>query len=95
MKIIQLLGVIAAVVMPLWNIPLIMRVIRRGSSEDISVWWALGVWVCILLMAPSGLVSADIVWRIFNIVNLIFFSGVVAVVLLYRRRGNGEKGTRG
>ncbi|HSV43937.1 MAG TPA: hypothetical protein VLJ10_05215 [Candidatus Bathyarchaeia archaeon] len=87
MKIIQLLGVIAAVVMPLWNIPLIMRVIRRGSSEDISIWWALGVWVCILLMAPSGLVSADIVWRIFNIVNLIFFSGVVAVVLLYRRRG--------
>lgn len=79
------LGLIAAVILPLWNIPLIIRIIKRKSSFDISLWWALGVWVCMLLMAPSGFTSPDIVWRTYNIVNIIFFTGVVAVTLIYRK----------
>ena len=78
---------IAAIVLPFWNIPLIVRVIRRRSSRDISIFWALGVWVCFLLMAPEAFRSPDPVWRAFNIVNLILFSAVVAVVLLYRKIG--------
>lgn len=81
------IGVIAAVILPLWNIPLITRIIRRKSSADISLWWALGVWVCLVLMAPSGFTSSDMVWRVFNIVNIIFFTGVVAVTLFYRKAG--------
>ena len=82
---IETLGLIAAIVMPLWNIPLILRVIQRRSSQDISLWWAVGVWVCILLMAPAGIRSQDIVWRAFNITNMIFFTAVVVVTLRYRK----------
>ncbi len=84
-------GFVIAIVLPFWNIPLIARIVQRRSSEDISLWWALGVWVCIVLMFPSGLRSSDVVWRTYNIVNFIFFSGVVFVTLRYRRRKGGGK----
>lgn len=82
---IDTIGFIAAVILPLWNLPLIIRIIKRRSSEDISMWWAMGVWACILLMFPSGLRSQDPVWRIFNIMNVVFFSGVAAATLRYRK----------
>ena len=85
----ETLALVAAIVLPLWNLPLIVRVIRRRSSRDISVSWAVGVWVCLVLMAPSGFTSSDVVWRAFNIVNFVLFSAVVVTVLLYRRRGLG------
>ena len=84
--VIQQIGLVSAIAMPLWNIPLILRIIQRKSSEDISLWWALGVWSCIILMAPSGFTSRDIVWRAFNITNLILFSGVMIVTLVYRKK---------
>ena len=83
-EIFETIGMVAAVVLPLWNIPLIMRIIKRKSSRDISLWWALGVWVCFLFMAPSGFASADPVWRIFNITNMILFTLVMAVTVIYR-----------
>ena len=79
------IGFIAAVILPLWNIPLIVKIAKRKSSRDISLSWAMGVWVCILFMFPSGMISPDLTWKAFNIVNLVLFSGVVAVVLKYRR----------
>ena len=82
--VVEKVGLVAAVVLPLWNIPLIIKIIRRRSSGDISLAWALGVWVCILFMAPSGFRSVDIVWRTFNIINFILFTGVVIVTLKYR-----------
>ena len=85
MSIIEIIGLIASIVMPLWNIPLIVRIVKRKSSEDISLSWVMGVWICALLMAPSGFMSKDIVWRCFNIVNLILFTGVVIAVLRYRK----------
>ena len=81
----QKIALVAAIILPLWNIPLIARIIRRKSSQDISVHWALGVWICFLLMAPEGFRSSDPVWRAFNIVNLILFTAVVIVVLAYRK----------
>lgn len=81
------IALIAAVVLPFFNIPLIIKVIQRRSSRDISLSWALGVWVCILLMAPSGFKSEDMVWRVFNYVNIVFFTAVVIVVLRYRNGG--------
>lgn len=81
----QKIAFIAAIVLPLWNIPLIARVIKRKSSEDISVYWVLGVWTCFLLMAPEAFRSPDPVWRAFNIMNLILFTAVVIVVLTYRK----------
>lgn len=86
MDFIQLLGMVGAIVMPLWNIPLIMRIIKRRSSADISLWWALGVWACIILMVPAGVVSDDVVLKTFSIINLALFSCVVFIVLIYKER---------
>ena len=85
MNIVDNVGLAASVIMPLFNIPLIVRIVQRKSSADISMSWALGVWVCCLLMAPSGFTSQDIIWRTFNIVNLVLFTGVVVAVLKYRK----------
>ena len=81
----QKIALVAALVLPLWNIPLIVRILKRRSSKDISIFWVLGVWICFLLMAPEAFKSADLVWRIFNISNLAMFTLVVAVVMLYRK----------
>lgn len=78
------IALIAAVTLPFWNIPLIWRIIERGSSQDISLAWCFGVFVSILLMAPQGLTSPDKVWRLFNIANLFWFTLVVATVVYYR-----------
>ena len=91
-QVIDTVGVIAAVILPLFNIPLIMRIIKRKSSEDISLTWVLGVWVCIVLMFPSGLKSTDFVWRTYNIINVLFFTIVMMTTLKYRKKGtDGRK----
>ncbi len=82
---IKTLGLISAIILPLWNIPLIVRIIKRKSSKDISLFWALGVWVCLLGMFPSGLVSADIIWKTFNIINLVLFTAVTICAVIYHK----------
>lgn len=71
--------------MPLWNIPLMIRIWRRKTAHDISLWWLFGVWGSIMLMLPSSLTSQDIVLRGFGLSNAILFSLVVIVVLIHRR----------
>ena len=83
---IKTVGLVASVILPFWNIPLIVRIIRRKSSEDVSLYWVCGVWICFLFMFPSGLTSEDIVWKTFNIVNFILFTGVMITVLIFRER---------
>lgn len=80
----QAIGLIAAVLMPLWNIPLIMRIEKRKSSKDISVPWALGVFGCILLMLPAALDSPDAIFKVFGIMNVVLFGAVVIQILRYR-----------
>ncbi|MCF7873563.1 MAG: hypothetical protein K9L84_04125 [Candidatus Omnitrophica bacterium] len=80
------IALIAAIALPFWNIPLIARMIKRRSSADISLHWALGVWICFILMAPEAFKSSDLVWKTFNIVNLALFSLVIAVILYYRQK---------
>jgi len=85
MEIMEKISLVAAVVLPFFNIPLIARMIKRKSSEDISLVWVIGVWVCIVLMAPSGFTSEDIVWRTFNYFNVVFFTVVAITTLKYRK----------
>ena len=80
------IALIAAVVLPFWNIPLIVRMIKRRSSRDISLYWAWGVWWCLLLMFPAAVSSPDIVWKVFNVVNFILFSLVVITAMLFYKR---------
>ena len=82
---ITILGVLAAIVLPLFNISLMLRIRRRKSSNDISIVWAIGVFSCVLLMLPSAILSKDLVFKLFAVMNVILFSGVVYHVLKYRK----------
>ena len=81
---IRALGLIGATVMPLWNIPLIIRIGRRRSSKDLGVSWTLGIFACILLMLPASLISPDPILKIFSVANTVLFGGVVIQVVRYR-----------
>ncbi len=83
---IQPLGMIAGITLPLFNLPLMIRIWKRRSSKDISLVWVIGVYLCILLMIPSAMVSKDLVFRYFSIMNVILFTGVVYMVIYYRIR---------
>ena len=85
MTTLQSISALAAIILPLFNIPLIVRIQQRRSSRDVSLSWALGVWVCFIIMLPSGLVSPDKVYRVFTIANITLFTGVVVQVLRFRR----------
>ena len=80
----ETIALIAAVGMPMWNIPLIIRMVKRKSSKDISLSWAVGVWVCLVAMFPAGIKSPDMVWRAFIISNMVLFSGVVVCTFIFR-----------
>jgi uncharacterized protein with PQ loop repeat len=80
---IQTLGMVSGIVMPFFNIPLIVRIIRRRSSEDISLVWVVGAWICVMGMLPSSLQSSDPVLLVFGIVNGLFFTGVFLSVLYF------------
>lgn len=82
---IKLLGIVAALVLPLWNIPLIVKIVRRKSSKDFSLWWTFGVWLTLIAMLPSALVSEDLVFKVFNIANLAIFTAVVYQVVRHYR----------
>ena len=77
------LGMISAVAMPLFDIPLIVRIVQRKSSEDISLIWTFGIWGCAMGMLPSSLFSTDHVLVAFAVVNTVLFSGVLIAVLYY------------
>jgi len=82
--IIQKIGLITAVILPFWNIPLIIKMVKRKSSLDISMAWAVGVWVCTMLMFPAALQSRDLIWRTYNIINAVLFTVVFIMVVKYR-----------
>ncbi|MEI8011701.1 MAG: hypothetical protein WCI27_04365 [Candidatus Omnitrophota bacterium] len=88
MQPLEILALVASVVMPFWNIPLIHRIIQRKSSGDMSIAWLWGVWLCMLLMVPWAIVTTEMVLKVFSLVNFMLFSCVVVVVLKYRQ---GEK----
>ena len=80
------IALIASIILPLWNVPLIMRIIKRRSSGDISIFWAIGVWVCLLAMFPSGLRSDFLVWKVFTIANFSLFSFVAFFTVLFHNK---------
>jgi hypothetical protein len=93
---IKILGMVSAVAMPFFDIPLIARIIRRKSSQDISLVWTVGIYVCILGMLPSSLVSSDPILAAFGMVNTVLFTAVVVAVFYYHpivsdRRSRGKE----
>jgi uncharacterized protein with PQ loop repeat len=80
---IQTAGLVSSIIMPFFNIPLIVRIIQRRSSEDISLVWVVGAWICVVGMLPSSLQSPDPVLIAFGIVNGLFFTGVFLSVIYF------------
>ncbi len=81
----EAIGFWAAVALPLFDIALIARVIKRKSSADISQIWAWGLWLTSVLMAPSAFVAGDKTAIGFNIVNVVMLSAVLVAVIKYRK----------
>jgi len=80
----KIAGLIAGIIMPLFNFPLVYKIWKRKSSSDISLVWALGIWGSIVLMLPASLISPDPVFKVFGVLNFLLFSGVLFVVLKFR-----------
>ena len=78
------IGTIAAFLMPFFNIPMIMRLLKRKRSDDVSLLWIGGVWVCTLFMTPKALTTTDLAFRLFGISNIFFFTTVTFLVFYYR-----------
>ncbi len=83
---IDLLGMTASIILPFFNVPLIIRMIQRKSSSDISLVWTWGVFVCLWGIQPAAWRSADLIFKIFNTTNVVLYSGVTFVVVYYRWR---------
>ncbi len=77
---------VAGTALPLFNIPLIVRLLKRKSSDDFSISWALGIWSCSVLVTPQALRSDDLAFKLFGIVNVCCFSIVTFLILKYRRK---------
>jgi hypothetical protein len=80
---IETIGIVSGILMPLFNLPLMLRIIRRRSSEDISLVWVVGVWICVMGLLPSSLQSPDRILFAFGVVNALLFSGVFLSVLYF------------
>ena len=94
MQFMEYVSTTAAAALPLFDIPLIIRIVRRKSSADISISWIVGLWVCSVGMAPAAIIaSEDLVWKTFNIVNVILLTGVLWAVIYYRK-GNSDQGSK-
>src|SRR3990167_1528095 len=81
---IEMVGLVASIVLPFFNIPLVVRMIRRKSSEDLSLVWVVGVFVCIVAVFPAAWISPDSTFKIFQTLNLLFFSVVTFFTIYYR-----------
>ena len=82
----ETISFIAAIVLPLWNIPLIYRMVKRRSSADVSLYWVFGVWFCFVAMFPAGIQSPDMVFKAFTIMNFIFFTCVVVTAVFFHKK---------
>lgn len=84
---IETVGLIASVILPFFNIPLIYRMIQRKSSADLSLIWVVGVFVCIVAVFPAAWRSPDSTFKIFETLNVLFFGVVTFFTIYYRTRG--------
>lgn len=80
------LGLWSSIALPFFNIPLMVRLYKRKSSEDLSLIWVVGVFLCLLGILPDALESQDFTYKVFGITNVSFYSGVTFLALYYRVR---------
>ena len=84
---IQILGMTSSIALPLFNIPLMARIIRRRSSADLSLIWVLGVFFSLVGMTPAGCQSPDMIFKVFTLINVVLFAGVTFSAVYFRCKG--------
>jgi uncharacterized protein with PQ loop repeat len=90
MQIMEIVPLVAGAALPLFDIPLIVRIVKRKSSADISITWVVGLWICSMGMAPAAIISStDLVWKTFNIVNVVLLTAVLIAVIRYHKGNSG------
>ena len=62
-----------------------VHVIKRKSSQDISLGWIFGLWGSSVLMAPSAFIKGDMAAIGFNVVNVTMLTAVLIIVYKYRK----------
>ena len=77
-------GHAAAFFLPFFDIPMILRLLKRKRSEDVSLIWTGGVWACTILMTPKALTSEDLTLKLFGTSNLFLFTILAIFVFYYR-----------
>ena len=87
----ETLGYVSSISLPLFNIPLMIHLVRRKSSKDLSLTWVLGVFFCLGGMLPAGFQSVDPIFRIFSFLNFAFFAGVTFLTLYFRYSSANSK----
>ncbi len=80
----SLIGPCAAFFLPFFDIPMILRLLKRKRSDDVSLIWTGGVWVCTLLMTPKAFTSEDLTLKLFGMSNVVLFSALAFLVFYYR-----------
>lgn len=84
-NLINTIGIIAGSLLPLLNIPLILRIRKTKSSKDISLIWMSGVLLGFACMTPSAIISNNVVFKINTIFSTILFFVVSFYVIKYRK----------
>lgn len=81
----NLIGFWAGMILPLWDIPLIVRIIKRKSSADISLGWIWGLWITSVLMTPNAFMVGNHIAIGFNVVNVLMLTILLIVVIKYQK----------
>jgi len=88
---IDIVGTIASFAMPFFNIPMILRLLKRKRSDDFSLVWTGGVTGCIFLMTPKALTSVDLAFKLFGYSNIILFTSMAFLIFYYHfKPGHGD-----
>lgn len=79
------LGYICSMIVPVFHIPLIMKLVRKKSSQEWSLLSVIGFWIATLGIQPWALMTDDRALTILNTLSLMFISVELVLVIKYRR----------
>lgn len=84
-----IVGIAISILAIIYNIPLVYRVIKRGSARDIDLWFLLIRLVAVTITIAYGIMIDDVFIVISNVVP--FVSSLI--ILIVKAINHGKSGT--
>jgi MtN3 and saliva related transmembrane protein len=84
-----IVGITISILAIIYNIPLVYRVLKRGSARDIDLWFLLIRSVAVTITIAYGIMIDDIFIVISNVVPLVSS----LTILLVKAVNHGKSGT--